>query len=253
MFNNCWVEGGGECLGYARYGEILMTMTSYTKRCTSTRRVYWRKFGWNPTRSFCLICILVSLSLVPRQGLSLDFACLSIYGLTISPELFVCLSIYENAETLSRSGRYSENFPSQEDNPWNHWRGAPQFSQRVLVWRQCSHPPYGVFFINNVGTWLVERARKSRGRSTRGDVRSLDCVKIPNRVHRLYSGEGYQTGGRLPNGLQTEDKRRTLSKTLRAVCSAFIWINDICRQTHTYSIASPQHNLAPQRSPYSTI
>ena len=77
-------------------------MTSYTKRCTRTRRVCWCKFGWNPTRSFCVICNLVSLSLIQRQGLSLDFACLSIYSLAIDPELFVCLSIYENAETLSR-------------------------------------------------------------------------------------------------------------------------------------------------------
>jgi len=30
------------------------------------------------------------------------------------------------------------------------------------------------------------------------------------KVYRLYS-EGWQSGGRLPNGLQTEDKRRTLS------------------------------------------
>jgi len=74
-------------------------MTSYTKRCTSTRRVYWCKFGRNPTKSFCVICILVSLSLILRQGLSLDFTCLFIYSLAISPELFVCLSIYENAET----------------------------------------------------------------------------------------------------------------------------------------------------------
>ena len=54
-------------------------------------------------RVFCAVCILVSLSLVPRQGLSLDFPCLSIYSLAISPELFVCLSIYENAETCPRS------------------------------------------------------------------------------------------------------------------------------------------------------
>ena len=76
-----------------------MTMTSYTKRCTSTRRVCWCKFEWNPTRSFCVICILVSLSLVPRQGLSLDFACLFMYSLAISPELFVG----QNAETLSHT------------------------------------------------------------------------------------------------------------------------------------------------------
>jgi len=78
-----------------------MTMSSYTKRYTRTRRVCWCKFGWNPTRSFCVICNLVSMSLIQRQGLSLDFACLFIYSLAISPELFVCLSIYENAETLS--------------------------------------------------------------------------------------------------------------------------------------------------------
>jgi len=76
-------------------------LTSYTKRCTKTRRVCWSKFGRNLTKNFCVICILVSLSLIPRQDLYLDFACLPIYSLAINPELFVCLSIYENAETLS--------------------------------------------------------------------------------------------------------------------------------------------------------
>ena len=67
----------------------------------ATRRVCGCKFGSNPTRNFCVICILVLLSLVSRQGLSLDFACLFIYSLVISPELFVCPSIYKNTETLS--------------------------------------------------------------------------------------------------------------------------------------------------------
>ena len=75
-------------------------MTSYTKRCTNLWRVCWCKFGRNPTKGFWEICILVSLSLIPRQDLYLDFACLPIYSLAINPELFVCLSIYENAETL---------------------------------------------------------------------------------------------------------------------------------------------------------
>ena len=101
MFNNCWVAGGGECLGYACYGGIPMTMTSYTKRCTRSRRVCWCKFEWNPTSSFCVICDLVSLSLIQKQGVILVFACLFIYSLTRGPELFACLSIYENAETLS--------------------------------------------------------------------------------------------------------------------------------------------------------
>jgi len=106
MFNNCWVAGGGEFLGYACYGGIPMTMTSYTKRCRRSRRVCWCKFGWNPTSSFSVICDLVSLSLIPRQGVILVFACLFIYSLTRGLELFACLSIYENAETLSqRPGR----------------------------------------------------------------------------------------------------------------------------------------------------
>jgi len=78
---------------------VCTIMTSYTKRCTWTRRVCWCKFGWNPTKGFCVICNLVSLSLIQRQGLSLDFACHFIYSLAIGPELFVCFSIYENAET----------------------------------------------------------------------------------------------------------------------------------------------------------
>ena len=105
MFNNCWVAGGCQGLGYACYGGIPRTMTSYTNRCTSTRRICWCKFGRNPTKSFCVICILVILSLVPRQDFSLDFACLSIYIFDTSPELFVCLSIYQNAETLSPGRR----------------------------------------------------------------------------------------------------------------------------------------------------
>ena len=41
------------------------------------------------------------MSWVPRQGNIPDFACLTIYYIARSPELFVCLTIYENAETLS--------------------------------------------------------------------------------------------------------------------------------------------------------
>jgi len=37
------------------------------------------------------------------------------------------------------------------------------------------------------------------------------------------------------------------------MCSAFTWINDICRQTPTYSSASQQHNPAPRWSPCSTL
>jgi len=39
------------------------------------------------------------LSWVPRQSNFPDFACLTIYNIARSPELFVCLTIYENAET----------------------------------------------------------------------------------------------------------------------------------------------------------
>ena len=101
-----WLFCNQEEIGCGRKGyccgisfNVCTMKTSYSKRCTRTRRVCWCKFGWNPTRSFCVICNLVSLSLIQRQGLSLDFACLFIYSLAISPEFFVCLSIYENAET----------------------------------------------------------------------------------------------------------------------------------------------------------
>ena len=53
--------------------------------------------------SFSVICDLISLSWILRQGVILVFACLFIYSLTRGPELFACLSIYENAETLSHS------------------------------------------------------------------------------------------------------------------------------------------------------
>jgi len=49
------------------------------------------------------------VSWVPRQGNIPDFACLTIYYIARSPELFVCLTIYENAETLSPSSSSSEH------------------------------------------------------------------------------------------------------------------------------------------------
>jgi len=49
------------------YCGIQRTMTSYTKRCIRMRRVYWCKFGRNPMKSFCLICVVVSLSWIPRH------------------------------------------------------------------------------------------------------------------------------------------------------------------------------------------
>jgi len=49
-----------------------------------------------------IICVLVSLSWIPRQSFFPDFACLSMYTFDTIPELFVCLSIYENAKTSSQ-------------------------------------------------------------------------------------------------------------------------------------------------------
>jgi len=90
---------GGKGYCYGTQFELYTTMPPYTKRCTKIRRVCWSKFGRNPIVCFCLICVTICLSLLPRQGLFLDFACLSIYIFDTSPELYVCLSIYENAET----------------------------------------------------------------------------------------------------------------------------------------------------------
>jgi len=55
------------------------------------------------------------------------------------------------------------------------------------------------FSISTCSIWSVGNVLYHRYTSSKG-----------NRVYRLYS-EGWQTGGRLPNGLQTEDKRRALS------------------------------------------
>ena len=80
-----WLFCNQEEIGCGRKGYCCGTslcvstiMTSYTKKCTRTRRDCWCKFGWNLTRSFCAICNLVSLSLMQRQGLSIDFTCLFI-------------------------------------------------------------------------------------------------------------------------------------------------------------------------------
>jgi len=101
-----WLFCNKEEIGCGRKGYcygtslcVFTIMTSYTKRCTRKRRFCWSKFKWNPTIFFWVICNLVSLSLIQRQDFSLDFACLFIYSLAIGPELFACLSIYENAET----------------------------------------------------------------------------------------------------------------------------------------------------------
>jgi len=47
-----------------------------------------------------------------KTGLSLDFACLFIHSLAIGPELFACLSIYENAETCPPKRRSFSSFQS---------------------------------------------------------------------------------------------------------------------------------------------
>jgi len=61
------IDCGGKGYCYDTQFWVCTTMTSYTKRCTSTRRVCWCKFGRNPLKSFWVICILMCLSLVPRQ------------------------------------------------------------------------------------------------------------------------------------------------------------------------------------------
>jgi len=110
MYLLSWLFCNKEEIGCGRKGYcygtsfcVFTIMTSHTKRCTRKRRFCWSKFEWNPTRSFWVICNLVSLSLIQRQALSLDFACLFKYSLAIGPELFACLSIYENAETCPQS------------------------------------------------------------------------------------------------------------------------------------------------------
>ena len=90
-------RGKGYC--YGSQVEVYVTMCAYTKTCTWIRRVYWSQFGRNPIVSFCSIYVTVCLSSVPRQSIFLDFACLFIYRIDHSPELFICLSIYKNAET----------------------------------------------------------------------------------------------------------------------------------------------------------
>jgi len=85
---------GGKGYCYGTQVEVHTTMCSCTKRCTWMRHVCWSKFGRNPIVGFCSSYVTMCLSLVPRQSFFLDFACLS-----MSPELFVCLSIYKIAET----------------------------------------------------------------------------------------------------------------------------------------------------------
>ena len=51
---DCWRKGYYCGTSFCVY----TIMTSYTKSCTRTWRVCWCKFGWNPTRSFCVICNL---------------------------------------------------------------------------------------------------------------------------------------------------------------------------------------------------
>jgi len=86
---------------------------------------------------------LVSLSLIQRQGLSLDFACLFIYILAISPELFVYLSIYENAETISRGCQSG---------------GAGSFTgtkREVFVGTKIQEFEFGVKYLNFGATYLT--------------------------------------------------------------------------------------------------
>jgi len=89
-------------------------------------------------KSFCLICFLVSVSWNPRQIFLPDFACLSINTSDKSPKLFVCLTIYENAETCpprDRSCRQLCSFPFFRPSNLG-------YSGRGVLLNRENHPPF---------------------------------------------------------------------------------------------------------------
>ena len=65
-----------------------------------------------------------------------------------------------------------------------------------------------------------------------------------NRVNMFSMAKVGRHGGGCPKDCWMKTKERHYWMALGAVSLAFTWINDICRQTPTYSSASPQHNLA---------
>ena len=65
-----------------------------------------------------------------------------------------------------------------------------------------------------------------------------------NRVNVFSMAKVGRHGGGCHKDCWMKTRDRHYPMALRAVSSAFTWINDICRQTPTYSSASPQQNLA---------
>ena len=84
-------------------------------------------------------------------------------------------------------------------------------------------------------------------------IHAVGRIYVPDwscEIESMWSmwAEFCQTGMGLHEGPQNRDKTQRKNRyyhVLGATCSAFTWINDICHQTPTYNIASPQHNLAP--------
>ena len=72
---------------------------------------------------------------------------------------------------------------------------------------------------------------------------------VINRVNVFSMAKLGRQGWCCTKDRRTETRRRHYQMALGVMCSIFTWINDICRQTPTYSSASPQRNLVPRQCP----
>jgi len=111
---------------------------SHTKRCTRIRRVCWSKFGRNPIVSFCSICVTICLSLVPRQGYFLDFACLS-YTFLKRALNFLFVSPYMKMLRHALNGVRGTGPASTRSPPHT----PPFLVQRTLALGTCSQEAEG--------------------------------------------------------------------------------------------------------------
>ena len=90
MFNNCWVAGGGERLGYAFTVELWWQWLHIQKDAQDRDASTGVSLDEIQPGVFCGICNLVSLSLIQRQGVCLD---LFVSPYTVWPQTLNCLLV----------------------------------------------------------------------------------------------------------------------------------------------------------------
>jgi len=88
-----WLAVGGNRWGCSWVYKICIIMHTYIKQCVKIRRFWYFRFERNPSVSFVLIWVLISLSQILRHSFLTHFAGFTIDCIDREP-WFICLSLH---------------------------------------------------------------------------------------------------------------------------------------------------------------